>query len=131
ADTPNVIAVGWHNRDFLAGEVYRRFRAKYRMVALVSTSRDGAWLAAYLKMLGMLVVRGSSSKRGVQAMREIISESRRSGADIAITPDGPRGPLYDIKPGVLLVARLTKLPLLIIAPKFLSAWRLKSWDGFY
>jgi hypothetical protein len=125
-----VITVIWHNRLFLTGELYRRYRPGRRMVGLVSASRDGAWLAAFFRLAGIVTVRGSSSWRGTQAVRELLAEMQ-AGADIAITPDGPRGPCYEIKPGTLLVARRVPAPLLLISAHFPSAWRLRSWDGFY
>ena len=122
----------WHNRLFLAAEIHRRFRSKQRSVfGLVSASKDGAWLAAFFALVGIGTVRGSTSKRSAQAMRDLL-EKLKTGGDIAITPDGPRGPCYDFKPGGLLLARKANVPLLLASTKFYSAWRFKkSWDGFY
>ncbi len=55
----------------------------------------------------------------------------RAGHDIGITPDGPRGPIYELKPGAVIVPRRTGAPLLLVGAEFSSAWRLKSWDRFY
>jgi lysophospholipid acyltransferase (LPLAT)-like uncharacterized protein len=55
----------------------------------------------------------------------------RAGHDIGITPDGPRGPCYELKPGALIVARRTQASLLLVGAEFHSAWRMKSWDRFY
>jgi hypothetical protein len=96
----------------------------------VSASKDGAWLAAFFKLVGIEAVRGSSSHRGVAALRELIA-AVQAGMDVAITPDGPRGPRYTVKQGPVLVARRAGAPLLLASCKFHSAWRLKSWDGFY
>jgi lysophospholipid acyltransferase (LPLAT)-like uncharacterized protein len=78
----------------------------------------------------MRTVRGSSSRLGREAATALV-EVLRSGHDIGITPDGPRGPCYDFKPGALIVTRRTRTPLLLIGAEFESAWQLRSWDRFY
>ncbi len=125
-----IILATWHNRLFIVGEVQRRYRKQRKLVALISASKDGAWLAAFFKLLKIDCVRGSSSWRGMQALREMLA-ARQEGADVGITPDGPRGPCYDMKPGVVLVARLSHAPIIMYSAKFRSAWRLNSWDKFY
>jgi lysophospholipid acyltransferase (LPLAT)-like uncharacterized protein len=131
ADTrQTLIVVVWHNRLFITSEIRRRYRNARPMVGLVSASADGAWLAEYFRKTGIGAVRGSTSWRGAQAVRELLAVMK-GGSDIAITPDGPRGPCYEVQPGALAVARLLKAPLLLISARFESAWRLRSWDGFY
>ncbi len=125
-----VIQVAWHNRLLLVGEIQRRYRPQQRLVAMVSASKDGAWLAAFFKLLNIDAVRGSSSWRGMQALRELLA-AREAGADMGITPDGPRGPCYEVKPGVILLARLTHAPLLCYSARFHRAKRLGSWDKLY
>lgn len=128
-DEPVAIVL-WHNRLFLAAEIVRRFRRGRPAYALVSASRDGAWLHAFFSIIGLRTVRGSSNRLGREAAAALV-EVLREGHDIGITPDGPRGPCYDLKPGGLIVARRTHVPLLLIGGAFASAWRLKSWDRFY
>ena len=55
----------------------------------------------------------------------------REGHDVGITPDGPRGPIYTVEAGVLVVTRRNHAPMLLIGAEFTDAWRLKSWDRFY
>ncbi len=128
-DEPVAIVL-WHNRLFLAAEIVRRFRAGRPAYALVSASQDGAWLTAFFSLAGLRTVRGSSSRLGREAASALV-ETLRDGHDIGITPDGPRGPCYDLKPGGVIVARRTRAPMLLIGAEFASAWRLKSWDRFY
>jgi lysophospholipid acyltransferase (LPLAT)-like uncharacterized protein len=128
-DEPVAIVL-WHNRLFLAAEIFRRYREGRPAYALVSASRDGAWLDAFFSVIGMCTVRGSSNQRGHEAATALVGVLR-AGHDIGVTPDGPRGPCYDLKPGGLIVARRTHVPLLLIGGEFKSAWRLKSWDRFY
>jgi hypothetical protein len=129
SDEPAAVVL-WHNRLFLSAEMFRRYRTKRRVYGLVSASKDGAWLAAFYRMIGIYPVRGSSSNNGREAAR-ILIEVMRDGHDIGITPDGPRGPIYTVEPGVLVVTRRNHAPMLIFGAEFSTAWRLKSWDRFY
>jgi lysophospholipid acyltransferase (LPLAT)-like uncharacterized protein len=125
-----VSMVLWHNRLFLAAEIVRRYRGGRPAYALVSASQDGAWLTAFFSLAGVRTVRGSSSRLGREAATALV-EMLRLGHDIGLTPDGPRGPCYDLKPGAVIVSRRTGAPMLLIGGEFKSAWRLRSWDGFY
>ena len=123
----------WHNRLALCVEVYERYvkpRNKTTgLAALVSASKDGAFLTAILEGFNLQAVRGSSSRRGPQALLELTG-CAQNGFDLAITPDGPRGPRYVIQEGVMSLAQLTGLP--IIAGSSYLNWKiqLKSWDRF-
>jgi lysophospholipid acyltransferase (LPLAT)-like uncharacterized protein len=123
----------WHNRLALSPEVYaheaRHQRLGKGLAALVSASRDGGLLAAILECFHMQPVRGSSSRRGPQALLELTSWAEQ-GYDLAITPDGPRGPAEVVQDGVMALAQLTGLP--IIPFSYHATWkiRLKSWDRF-
>ena len=125
-----VAMVLWHNRLFLASEIVRRFRGGRPAYALVSASQDGAWLTAFFSLAGVRTVRGSSSRLGREAASALV-EVMRAGCDVGITPDGPRGPCYEVKPGAVIVPRRTGAPLVLVGAEFSSAWRLRSWDGFY
>ena len=129
SDVP-ITFVLWHNRLFVSAEMFRRFRTQRRMYGLVSASKDGAWLAAFYRMIGLQPVRGSSSNFGREAARTLI-EVMRQGYDIGITPDGPRGPMYVVEPGAVVVSRRVGAPMVILGVEFTRAWRLKSWDRLY
>jgi hypothetical protein len=129
SDEP-IAFVLWHNRLFLSPEIFRRYRSRRKLYGLVSASKDGAWLAAFYRMIGLLPVRGSSSNFGREAGR-ILIELMRAGNDIGITPDGPRGPLYTVEPGVLVVTRRNNAPMILMGAEFGPAFRLRSWDKFY
>jgi len=126
---PMVILL-WHNRLFPASEIYRRYRSHREVFGLISASNDGAWLAAFFGILGINAVRGSRHFRGTTALRSILGKLSE-GNDVAVTPDGSRGPCYEIKPGALLLSKMAKSPVLLLVPNFKQAWRLKSWDKFY
>ncbi len=128
-DVPVAIVL-WHNRLFLSAEIVRRFRVGRPAYALVSASQDGAWLTAFFSLAGLRTVRGSSSRLGREAANALV-DTLRAGHDIGVTPDGPRGPCYEVKPGAVIVARRTRAPLLLVGAEFDSAWQLRSWDRFY
>ncbi len=128
-DEPVAIVL-WHNRLFLSAEMFRRYRTRRKVYGLVSASKDGAWLAAFYRLIGIIPVRGSSSNFGREAGRALI-EVMRQGHDIGITPDGPRGPMYTVEPGVLVVTRRLHAPMVLMGAQFTRAWRLRSWDRFY
>ena len=123
----------WHNRLSLCLVLYRRYIARpapeHRMAALVSASRDGGLLARILELYGVEPVRGSSSRRGPQALRELISWGER-GYDLAITPDGPRGPRYHVQEGVISTAQITGLIIVPVVYHLNWKFQLKSWDRF-
>lgn len=123
----------WHNRLALCLMLYRRYIQKHaparRMAAMVSASRDGALLARVLEHFRVTPVRGSTSRRGPQALRELVSWGER-GYDLAITPDGPRGPCYVVQDGVVSLAQLTGLPILPVAYRLRWKYRPNSWDRF-
>lgn len=124
------VVILWHNRLFAAPEFFRRYFGQRRLATLISASGDGAWLAAFVKKLGMSPIRGSHYKRGPQAVREMLA-AHKDGYDIAVTPDGSRGPIYDLKPGAVAVALKTGAPFVMFSLNFSRAWQLKSWDRFY
>lgn len=125
-----VINVVWHNRILTIAPAWRKFVGKERKVAiLTSASHDGAAVAGAMAVLGFDSVRGSSSRRGVAGLiglRRVL----KAGSDVAITPDGPRGPRYEVQPGVVKLAQSTGVPLVPLHARCSSAWRLKTWDGF-
>ncbi|MFP4069907.1 MAG: lysophospholipid acyltransferase family protein [Opitutales bacterium] len=128
---PSVVLF-WHNRIFMAPEFYRRFgRGRgHRLAALVSASTDGAWAAGLMKRMGVLPVRGSPKRGRTESIRQLV-RSLRAGYDIAVTPDGSRGPVYQLKPGAVSIALKSGAPVVLISFHFGGAWRLKSWDRFY
>ena len=97
-------------------------------VVLVSEHRDGEHLARLLDHFGFGTVRGSSTRGGVRGLKGLI-RAAREGLDLAITPDGPRGPNREFKLGALTAARMTGLPLVPVGVGVTSAWRTRSWDG--
>jgi lysophospholipid acyltransferase (LPLAT)-like uncharacterized protein len=123
----------WHNRLILCMEAYfnqAQLRSSGKgLAALISASKDGAFLAAILERFGVQPVRGSSSRRGSQALLELTSWAERE-YDLAITPDGPRGPRYIVQEGVMALAQLTGRPIIPFGFYAHRKIQLKSWDRF-
>jgi len=132
APAPAIFCI-WHNRLATCVKVLDRHRRPHNagagMAALVSASKDGAFLARVLEWFRIQPVRGSSSRRGAQAMLEMTTWAER-GYDLTITPDGPRGPCYEVQEGIASLAQLTGLPIVPVALNLNWKLRLKSWDRF-
>jgi len=132
-EPPKIIVALWHNRlalcTILCQRYVRKFAPERRMAALVSASRDGGLMTQILDNFGIETVRGSSSRRGGQALIEMTSRVER-GCDLTITPDGPRGPRYEAQDGIIATAQVTGLP--IVPVSYHLNWKicLNSWDGF-
>jgi lysophospholipid acyltransferase (LPLAT)-like uncharacterized protein len=101
----------------------------YPFKVLVSPSKDGDLMDTLLPKFGMSVIRGSSSRTGARALREML-RSLRTGGIIVVTPDGPRGPRHSGSAGVVWLARATGYPILPCGFVAEPAWRINSWDAF-
>jgi lysophospholipid acyltransferase (LPLAT)-like uncharacterized protein len=132
SDSPFIFGI-WHNRLALCLIIYHRYVVRRyphrRMAAMVSASRDGGLLTRVLERFHVVPIRGSSSRRGPQALRELAACARR-GLDLAITPDGPRGPRYVVQDGLIALAQLTGLPILPASYRLQWKITLRSWDQF-
>jgi len=115
----------WHRHLLLMPYAYRG----RRISVLVSQSKDGELIARTVAHLGIDSSRGSSSRGGIAGMRSLLRKAAE-GWDIAFTPDGPRGPLREVQPGVILAAAATGLAVLPVAIAASRAKLLRSWDRF-
>jgi lysophospholipid acyltransferase (LPLAT)-like uncharacterized protein len=131
AGRPLIYAV-WHSRILMvpwANARLRRTRGARAAYVLASRSRDGELAARWLARFGLPVVRGSSSRGGTTALREL-SAAVRAGEDVAIVPDGPRGPRERLQGGVVALAAMTGAPIVPMSFAARPARRLRSWDRF-
>jgi lysophospholipid acyltransferase (LPLAT)-like uncharacterized protein len=122
---PPVLFAFWHSR--LLPLVWNR-RGEGAVV-LVSRHRDGEYITRIIESLGFETERGSSTRGGMEGARGML-RSARKGKNLAITPDGPRGPAEVAKEGLLVLARLSGLPVVPLATAASRCWRLGSWDRF-
>jgi len=129
---PNDRYIGalWHNRLLLFPFILRRYLPQRSGAALISASRDGAILADLVERFGFDTVRGSSSRKGASAIRQL-GEVIAGGRDVVITPDGPRGPAYVLGQGIIYLAQQSGTEVVPINMEFSSSWRVKSWDRFF
>ena len=130
--TALIISV-WHNR--LLGAVVCDYRARRRrslpLSVLTSASKDGGWAEAFGRRFRMRAVRGSSSRRGAAALLEM-TRHLGNGGDIAVTPDGPRGPNYRIAPGMLYLAQRTGVRIVPVEVQLTKFWRIgRKWEALW
>jgi hypothetical protein len=128
-----VIFCVWHNRFAAALASYDDF-AQSRwpakgLAAMISASRDGSLVANVAQRFGVQPIRGSTSRRGPQALLEATTWMERNYS-VVVTPDGPRPPVYQIQEGIINLAKLTGRP--IIPVSNFTRWkiRLRTWDRF-
>jgi lysophospholipid acyltransferase (LPLAT)-like uncharacterized protein len=129
---PLIFAI-WHNRLALSIIAYRRYLSRRsgerQLAAIVSASRDGAMMSKVMGHFRVHVIRGSSSRGGLQAL-VALAECGRRGMDLALTPDGPRGPCYSVQAGAIALAQMTELPIVPVSYHLSRKVQLKSWDRF-
>ncbi|MEY2545408.1 MAG: hypothetical protein QOG48_525 [Verrucomicrobiota bacterium] len=129
--TRRIIGSLWHNRLLLIPHVCAKFLPQRPDgAALISASRDGAIIADVVQRYGFEPVRGSSSRRGSSALLQL-ADIVASGRDPLITPDGPRGPAYELGGGIIFLAQKTGVPVIPMHMEYSRYWRVKSWDRFF
>ena len=121
---PIVFAL-WHG-DMLALLYQHRGEG---VSVLISEHRDGELIARVAESLGFRTVRGSTTRGASRALVGLARELR-DGHDIAVTPDGPRGPARSFAPGALIAAQRARAPVIAVGVATKRAWRLSSWDRF-
>jgi len=121
----NVILSFWHDQLFLMVAGYDGPGAK----VMISSSKDGELIARTMSYFGVGTVRGSSTRGGKAAFREMLALANEK-IDLVFTPDGPKGPRHEVKEGVVQLARLTKRPVVPMAFVCSHGHRFASWDRF-
>jgi len=120
-----VIYVFWHCKMFGLIKLMRR-RGIY---VLASKHRDGEKIVQIVKNYGYRFVRGSTSRGGISALKEIV-RLLRSGKQIAFTPDGPRGPRWKFQEGAFFASKITGIPLVFVGVGYSRKIVLPTWDLF-
>jgi len=98
-------------------------------VVLVSEHEDGEYITRIIERSGFATVRGSSTRGGTRGLKGLV-RAARAGKDLALTPDGPQGPRAVFKPGALMAAQMTGLPIIPLSVGVSAGWQASSWDGF-
>lgn len=120
----------WHARQLMMSFSYRGRGGKplgKGVYALISQHSDGRLIALAVKLLGIHSVAGSSTRGGKEASKELIKKLRE-GFDVAITPDGPKGPRCEAKNGVVVLAKDGAVPIFPMTYSAERYWRFNSWD---
>jgi hypothetical protein len=111
--------------------VYRRYLSFERGAVLTSPSKDGEIIVQVMKRFGVESVRGSSNRSAMNALRRLMDYlENNNGPDVVITPDGPRGPVHVLQPGVIKLAQITGYPVLPITIIYSRSMILKTWNKF-
>ena len=121
----HVIFCSWHDQLLMMVMAYRGPGAKI----LISSSKDGELIARTMGFFGQGAVRGSSSRGGRAAFKELLDLSKEP-VDLGVTPDGPRGPRHELKDGIAQLARLSGRPVVPLAFVCSLGHRFNSWDRF-
>ena len=125
---PVIFAI-WHNRLLMLPRVFDPSFPTRQSYGLISASRDGDFIANWIERSGYGTIRGSSSRKGVIALRQLMDTLAANG-NVLFTPDGPRGPVYEVSQGVIFLAQKSGAPIVPIHMEYSSCWRMKSWDRF-
>jgi lysophospholipid acyltransferase (LPLAT)-like uncharacterized protein len=115
----------WHNRQIILPVI----RKNEPIHCLISSSRDGEYIARVASLFGKNAIRGSTTRGGFEAMKQLM-RVLESGGTAAITPDGPLGPALEVKPGVIQLSRALGTPIVPIAFDASKKKVFASWDGF-
>ena len=114
----------WH--EYILMPAYHRKRT--RIMVLISQHADGQLISELVKWFGFEAVRGSTTRGGIEAIRQLLRTGRQT--HVAITPDGPRGPRRRLQPGLIYLASRTGMPIVPVGVGYERAWRARNWDRF-
>jgi lysophospholipid acyltransferase (LPLAT)-like uncharacterized protein len=121
-----VIYAFWHNQQLFFLYPYRK---RGKICVLVSMSKDGEYIARVLPKFKMKAMRGSTTRGGYSALRGLMDISE-AGYSPVITPDGPRGPIYNSRSGIIYLAQKTRLPIIPAGAACSNKLKVNSWDKF-
>ena len=128
-DDEALIFVTWHDDLICQPLNYFHNRPNGVIKTLISQSKDGEILSKIYNLFGGEIIRGSSSKGATKALISTIREIK-AGSDIALTPDGPRGPRHTVADGVIAIAQKSGARIVVLNSKASKFWQFKSWDKF-
>lgn len=109
---------------------YVAYRGSKNIDSIISEHGDGEIASRYIRLFGGGVIRGSSTRGGIKALKAAFNAINQK-RDIGITPDGPRGPRYSISNGVVQIAQRKSVPIVCLNVRPSSCWRFDSWDKFF
>jgi len=124
-DYSSFICAFWHQRFLYLLNHFRDCEAR----VMISYSRDGEMIAKAVEGFGIIPIRGSSSKGRVSSFREVV-EVIKNGGSVGIAPDGPKGPAYRVKLGIIQIAKQAGVPIVPVTVGAEKRWCFNSWDRF-
>jgi lysophospholipid acyltransferase (LPLAT)-like uncharacterized protein len=127
-EEPLIVAF-WHGELLLQMYNYYKIRSQPNIGVMISEHFDGELIAKTSYFFKLNVIRGSSRRGGAKALMSAI-KLMRQGQDIAITPDGPKGPRHSISNGVIALAQKQDASIVVQNVKPQNYWQFKSWDKF-
>ena len=123
------VCVTWHGELLMSPQAYRHIHKKHLASAIISSHFDGALIARTLQFLKIRPLRGSTRKGAKQVLLQAF-KSLKSGEEVLITPDGPKGPRHSMSDGAVGIALKSKLPIFVMNFTAQNYWQLSSWDRF-
>jgi len=123
------VCVTWHGELFMSTQAYRKVHKIHPASAIISSHFDGALIAHTLQFLKIRPLRGSTRKGARQVLLQAF-KSIKSGEEVLITPDGPKGPRHSMGDGAIGIAIKSKLPIFVMNFTAQNYWQLNSWDKF-
>ena len=127
-DEPFIMAC-WHGELLMIPYAYTKYKKNPKVKLLISEHFDGNLIAKTLNFFGFDTIRGSSTRGGAKALISAI-RTLKSGYDLGITPDGPKGPRHNVSDGIVVMAQKAKVKITLVEIKPDSFWQLGSWDKF-
>ncbi len=129
-----LIAIFWHGEFLILPFAYKYLRKNHSLAVVASRHFHGEIVARLYELFGFEAIRGSSNyggvnRGGIRVLREALGKLD-CGYDIALTPDGPKGPYHSISDGVPALSQKSKVPLVVFRPKMQFCIRMRSWDRF-
>lgn len=125
----NAIFVAWHGELLMLPFLYCKIRKKPNIFIIASEHFDAEIIVKICALFGFQSIRGSSNKGGRRVLMQSFSKLK-NGYDIALMPDGPRGPYHSVADGVVAMAQKTHIPIIVLQVKPKRFWELDSWDKF-
>jgi len=127
--TEPFIVAFWHGELLMQPFLYRKIRGSHKITVMISEHFDGEIIARLIEFFGFESSRGSARKNGAKALLSSIRKMD-DGYDVAITPDGPKGPRHSVAEGIIAIAKKKKAKIIPFNFQASSFWQFSSWDKF-
>ncbi len=128
-ESSSFVVAFWHGELLMQPFNYKKLKPDGKVSAMISEHKDGEAITKTVEYLGIHSIRGSSSRGATKVLISAIKEIK-AGNDIAITPDGPKGPRHSIADGIVAISQKTNAKILILNCKPTKYWQFESWDKF-